>query len=83
MLRDFQDIRGDVCLENISFAYPIQPRCLVLNGVTIRAPAGKTIALVGPSGCGKSTTIQLLERLYDPMDGRVVRVFEKKTDCNA
>ncbi|VDN17645.1 unnamed protein product [Dibothriocephalus latus] len=34
-------------------------------------PAGKTVAIVGPSGSGKSTTVQLIQRLYDPLEGRV------------
>ena len=29
------------------------------------------MALVGPSGCGKSTTVQMIERFYDPLIGRV------------
>jgi len=30
-----------------------------------------SVALVGPSGCGKSTTVQMIERFYDPLIGRV------------
>jgi ABC-type multidrug transport system fused ATPase/permease subunit len=33
---------------------------------------GKTVALVGTSGCGKSTCIQLVQRFYDPIEGRVL-----------
>lgn len=34
---------------------------------------GQTLAFVGSSGCGKSTSVQLLERFYDPDEGKVVR----------
>lgn len=43
----------------------------VLRGISFRAEAGRTIALVGSSGAGKSTIAQLLPRLYDVDEGAV------------
>jgi len=44
----------------------------VFSGLDLRVEPGQTIALVGKSGCGKSTSVQLLERFYDPLAGKVV-----------
>lgn len=38
----------------------------------MKIPANKKIALVGPSGCGKSTISNLILRLYDIKDGRLL-----------
>ena len=43
----------------------------VLNGLSLSVNSGQTLALVGPSGCGKSTVTQLLQRFYDPEQGKV------------
>lgn len=62
---------GTVNYDRVSFAYPNRPNSKVLKGLDLNIKQGKTIALVGASGCGKSTLIQLLQRFYDPNDGRV------------
>lgn len=58
-------------MEGIHFRYPSRPSVRVLRDLTIDVPPGTYVALVGPSGCGKSTTVQMLERFYDPLIGRV------------
>jgi len=44
----------------------------VFNGLELVVDPGQTVALVGKSGCGKSTAVQLMERFYDPLGGKVV-----------
>ncbi|CAF0919000.1 unnamed protein product [Rotaria sordida] len=63
---------GDIELQNVIFTYPARQDTPVLNNVTMKIPSGKTVALVGASGCGKSTSIQLIQRFYDPDQGRVL-----------
>ncbi|KAM0941978.1 putative ABC-type xenobiotic transporter [Dioscorea sansibarensis] len=65
-------LRGDVELKHVDFAYPSCPDMPVLKDLTLRARAGKTLALVGPSGCGKSSVIALIQRFYEPNSGRVL-----------
>lgn len=63
-------IRGDVQVEDVLFEYETgRP---ALNGVSLEAKAGQSIALVGHTGSGKSTIINLLCRFYDPTKGRVI-----------
>jgi osmoprotectant transport system ATP-binding protein len=44
----------------------------VLEDVSFQVPAGETLALVGRSGAGKSTALKLINRMLDPVQGRVV-----------
>ncbi len=63
-------LRGEVVFEDVSFAY--KPDKPVLRGVSLRAPAGTTTALVGPSGSGKTTLIALVMAFHSPQSGRVL-----------
>lgn len=58
-------------LENITFHYPTRPELAALQDFTLPIAAGRSLALVGPSGAGKSTVFELLQRFYDPQQGRV------------
>ncbi|CAK8571635.1 unnamed protein product [Lathyrus sativus] len=64
-------LRGEVELKHVDFSYPSRPDMPVFRDLSLRAKAGKTLALVGPSGCGKSSVIALIQRFYDPTSGRV------------
>ncbi|GFP90775.1 ABC transporter b family member 1 [Phtheirospermum japonicum] len=65
-------LRGEVELKHIDFSYPARPDVPVLRDLSLRARAGKSLALVGPSGCGKSSVIALVQRFYEPSSGRVM-----------
>ena len=63
-------LSGEVEFRKVEFAYrPGEP---VLNDFSLHLPAGETTGLVGASGAGKSTVINLLLRLYDVDDGRIL-----------
>ena len=64
-------IVGHIRLENVDFSYSSRPHVAVLRKISFEVPVGRTVALVGASGCGKSTCIQLLQRFYDPIGGRI------------
>ena len=69
---DRKTIKGKIEFKNIKFAYPDDKgQKPVLNGLNLIIEAGKKVALVGESGCGKSTTVNLIERLYEPIEGDV------------
>ncbi len=53
--------------QNLTFSYGREGR--VLDGLSLRIPAGKKVAVVGASGCGKSTLLKLLCRFYYPESG--------------
>ncbi|KDO25357.1 hypothetical protein SPRG_09182 [Saprolegnia parasitica CBS 223.65] len=75
-------VRGEITLNNVSFAYPSRPDVRVCAGYSLTIPAGQKIALVGASGSGKSTIVSLLERFYDPLSGTVLLDDHDVKDLN-
>ncbi|XP_058153055.1 ATP-dependent translocase ABCB1 isoform X2 [Dasypus novemcinctus] len=65
------NIKGNLEFKNVHFNYPSRKEVKILKGLNLKVQSGQTVALVGNSGCGKSTTVQLIQRLYDPMEGTV------------
>jgi ATP-binding cassette subfamily B protein len=62
-------IRGEVTFDGVSFAHNGNP---VLRDISFTAQAGETIAIVGGTGSGKSTLTQLINRVFDVDNGRVL-----------
>ena len=67
-----QPERPELSLDNVSFFYPTRPGQAALRDFSLPIEAGKSLALVGPSGAGKSTVFELLQRFYDPQQGRIL-----------
>ncbi|MFC4532870.1 ABC transporter ATP-binding protein [Sphaerisporangium dianthi] len=63
---------GPARVEVHDLAFGYLPGAPVLSGVGFDVRPGRTVALVGPTGAGKSTLTQLLVRLVDPDEGRVL-----------
>ncbi len=63
-------VRGEILLEDVSFAYGRQTGGV--EHISLEVRPGEKIGIVGASGAGKSTLVALLLRLYDTEEGRVL-----------
>ena len=69
-LRELASATGHVRFENVGFTFP---NCgHGVSNVSFEVQAGETIAIVGPTGAGKTTLINLLQRVYEPDEGRIL-----------
>ena len=64
------DFKGRVVFEDAGFSY--DPDSPAVQGISITAEPGMTVALVGPTGAGKSTVLNLLTRFYETDRGRIL-----------
>jgi ATP-binding cassette subfamily B protein len=66
---DLPELRGEIELRGVRFAYDREP---VLDGLDLLIRPGERVALVGASGSGKSTVTRLVHRLLDTDEGQVL-----------
>lgn len=64
------EIKGAVKFEDLSFRF-LENGPLQLTNVNLEFTEGSFVGIVGGSGSGKSTLMKLLQRLYDPLTGRI------------
>jgi len=71
-------LHGAIEFRHLDFSYGNTP---VLRDISLKIPAGSSLAIVGPTGSGKTTLVSLLARLYEApagsllIDGRPVRNY--------
>ncbi|PWL99900.1 MAG: multidrug ABC transporter ATP-binding protein [Selenomonadales bacterium] len=78
----YSQLKGDVRLENVVFAY--QPEKTILHNISLYAKPGQKIAFVGSTGAGKTTITNLINRFYEINAGSIqydgINISEIKKD---
>lgn len=77
--REIEEINGDIEFKDVRFSYVEGEE--VLKGVSFKANAGETVAIVGATGAGKSTVINLLNRFYEIDSGEILVDGVNIKDC--
>jgi ATP-binding cassette subfamily B protein len=78
---DAPPVRGRIVFDDVDFSY--DPDTPLIEGLSVVAEPGQTIAIVGPTGAGKTTLVNLLMRFYDidggtiSLDGRDISSFPR------
>ncbi|MBR0554083.1 glucan ABC transporter ATP-binding protein/ permease [Ciceribacter sp. L1K23] len=67
---ELKEVMGAVEFQNVSFDFANTTQGV--HDLSFSVGAGQTIAIVGPTGAGKTTLINLLQRVYDPHQGRIL-----------
>ena len=66
-----KEIKGALELKNVSLRYP-ETQIQALENISLKIPTGTTLGILGNIGSGKSTLLDLITRLYDPSEGKIL-----------
>ena len=75
-------VKGDIVFNKVNFAYKSHLENKVLKNISITFNGGKMTALVGHSGSGKSTMLNMIPRIYSPIDGNILLDDQNIADVN-
>ena len=76
---------GSVIFDHVSFKYKKEAERYAVSNLDFTIKSGQFIGIIGSTGSGKSTLVNLISRLYDTTDGRIlvsghdVREYDLKT----
>lgn len=63
---------GSIVFDDVTFSYSKKRDNLTLANVNLKINSGETVGIIGGTGSAKTTLVQLIPRLYDVMDGRIL-----------
>ena len=75
-------MKGRIVFDDVYFSY--DPKTTLIEGLSVVAEPGQTVAIVGPTGAGKTTLVNLIMRFYDldsgsiSLDGRDISAFPRQ-----
>lgn len=62
------EVKGEIAFENVSFSVEDKE---ILKDISFAVSQGKTLGIMGATGSGKSTIVNLMQRFFDPVEGRI------------
>lgn len=70
--KEMQVTRGRIEFRRVSFRYYKDNEEKVLDDINLNIEPGQTVGIIGSTGCGKTTLVQMIPRLYDVDEGKVL-----------